>query len=755
MVVGAAAGIARWFGEHVLHVAPWSTVTLLDAAESIRTVESPYPEPVLRGQVTNSFATLCADVQRAISAPDTAVVLGVPLDTLRDVAEWLLPHLDPTSVVIDLSHDRLRADEVLRGVRPDIAPVGVHALVGISAPSADGQGFIVCPSSGPSTEQYRALHRWITDAIEAAGGAVNVVTAERHDEIMRYVQTASHHALLTFVDVLHQSGLDLERDLWANRTPVFEVLLALASRVLTPGQDATTASIQNADPASAVALAFGAAQSALADGKRNDLPAYLASLRAPFPGSLFTKITQVGAIATSAVQATRTEISRQRRADGLVGVVSLSGNDRLHVGHIETITPTSFVLREILVGQPGRGALLVDDAAAANAKRLGIGGKPKSIEFTLGRVRVLSNDELETALNEWLPTVARGTKLLVPESISGRSAVHVVESTAGVASAELVSEEVRLGQREIVVRVHTRNDRNLDDLERAISARIDEVFVWPDGVVLPISTTTKAAVGFLGPAGTFSDTAARQLTRLLPSGTREQATRSEFAEFRHILAAVADATIGLGVVPIANSSTGLVDLAAGALLLGDPSLTAGGVVDVLVRFDAYVAPGVTFTPGMTLYTHPQVIRQCSAFIAAHSLRAVECSSTTEACRLVAEQGEGVAIANVGLQGEVGLDLARASVGNLAGAVTRFLVIGNAGAFAPSPRIDATLRSVWLVDDPTGLPVPKGSRFDELLHGPSGRLLVISTDPHRLDASDGTRFLGTFPWSPRTPVVVVS
>jgi prephenate dehydratase/prephenate dehydrogenase/ferredoxin-fold anticodon binding domain-containing protein len=752
VVVGAAAGIAKWFGEHVLRNCSWDAITLLDAAESVRTIESGYPEPTLRGQVTGSFNDLPPDIQRAIAAPQTAIVLGVPIDTLAGVAAWLLPHLHESSVVIDLSHDRLRADEVLRAAAPQITRIGVHALVGISAPSAEGQGFVVCPAGDLTA------HGWVSNAIERSGGTVNVLSAERHDEIMRYVQTASHQALLTFVDVLHQSGLDLERDLWANRTPVFEVLLSLASRVLTPGQDATTASIQYADSSSAIAQAFETASAKLETAKQvrrnkqGELTNHLADLRAPFPGSLFTKIQQVGAIATSAVQATRTEISRQRRADGLVGVVSLSGNDKLHVGHIETMTPTSFVLREILVGQPGRAALLVDDAAIANARKLGIGGKPKNIEFTLGRVRVLSNDELERALTEWLPTVARGVKLLVPESISGRSAVRVVESTSGVATAELVSEEVRLGQREIVVRMHARSDRNLDDLERAISDRVDDVFVWPDGVVLPITSATKSAVGFLGPAGTFSDTAARQLTRLLP-GT--DATRVEFGEFPQILASVADGTIGLGVVPIANSSSGLVDLAAGALLSSDASLTAGGVVDVLVRFDAYVAPGTTFTPGMTVYTHPQVIRQCSSFLAANSLVPVECSSTAEACRRVAEQGHGLAIANVGLQNEVGLDLARASVGNLAGAVTRFLVIGRTGAFAASPRVDATLRSVWLVEDPHELPIPHGSRFDELLHGPSGRLLLISTDPNRLSIRPGVRALGTFPWSPRTPVVVVS
>jgi hypothetical protein len=44
-------------------------------------------------------------------------------------------------------------------------------------------------------------------------------------------------------------------------------------------------------------------------------------------------------------------------------------------------------------------------------------------------------------------------------------------------------------------------------------------------------------------------------------------------------------------------------------------------------------------------------------------------------------------------------------------------------------------------------------FDEVLRGPSGRTLVISTNPQRLDGHSSARCLGTFPWSPRTPVIV--
>lgn len=758
VIVGAAAGIGRWFGEHVLRNCRWSSVVLLDAAESVLLAETPLATAatdVHRATVTGSAGDLPLRIVEVLRSPEAVVVLAVPFAGLAETAKWLVPMLDETATVIDLSHDRLRADEILHAVRSDVAVIGVHALVGFSATSAEGQTFVLTPCI------FRP-HQWLAKAIEAAGGTVNELDASRHDEVMRFVQTASHRALLTFVDALHESGLDIEHDLWANRTPVFEVLLALAARVLTPGQDSVTASIQSADAHDLVGEAFARSQKRMdrARSSEEDMSTHLAGLREPFPGSLFTKMQQVGAIATSAVQATRTEISRQRRSDGLVGVVSATGGERLHVGHIVTITPTSFVLRAELVGQPGRAAILVDDAAIANARKLGIGGKPKNVEFTLGRVRVLSNDELEAALDKWLPSVQRGVKVLVPESISGGSAARVVASVAGVRVAEMVSEEVRLGQREIVVKVSARNDRNLDELERQISARIDEVFVWPDGVVLPIAASAVPTIGFLGPAGTFSDTAARQLARLVEAGqgaARDKpVSRLEYAEFPDILRALCNGEIELGVVPITNSSSGLVDRAADALLLADHALTAGGVVDVLVRFDAYVAPGSSFTPGMQLYTHPQVLRQCSSFIAANNLQPVECTSTAEACRIVAEQGHGVAIANVGLEAEVGLDLARTSVGNLAGAVTRFLVIGLAGTFGKTPRTDATFRSVWLLDEPTTLSTPSGARFDELLHGPSGRALLVSTSPARLaSGTPGVRFLGTFPWSPRTPVVVVS
>ena len=756
VVVGAAAGIGRWIGEHVLSHHGWEQVTLLDASDVVATFSHPYSEASLRVQSAGGSAGLSEAARNALERPKTICVLGIPLANLREVAQWLLPLLNEETTIVDLSHDRVHSGEIIRGIRPAVTLVGLHCLFGITAESAEGQIFALCPDPERPT-----AHRWLRTILEADGGTVNELTAERHDEVMRYVQTASHQALLTFAATVAASGLDLETDLWANRTPVFELLLALASRVLAPGQEATTASIQRADTDATIAAKFDTVRRQLADAQAQGddaLISLLEGIRAPFPGALFGKIQQAGSLATSAVQSTRARLAQQRRTGELIGVRSVAGNDRLHVGRVVASTPTGFTLENVLVGQRGKGALLVDDQAKANAKVMGIGGKPSTVEFSMSRVQLLSAAELEVELDACLATVQRGCKFLIPESISGESAARVVESVPHVLDAMLLSAEVRLGQRECVVRFRTRIDRNVTEVERAIQQRIDDVFVWPDGVVLPLAhkhrNTAALRIGFLGPSGTFSDIAARQLARLIGA---PGADRLEYPTFPEIVLALESRQADLVVLPITNSSSGLVDLAAGVLLEADASVVAGGVVDVPVRFDAYIAPGAEFHPGIEVLSHPQGFRQCSAFVNANQLIEIPCTSTAEACARVKETGRGVALAAAGLDRELGLSLARASVGNLAGALTRFLVLGLEGSFDPPPRSDAILRSVWIGAGSLAdlLQTRQGGRFDEVLQGPSGRTLLVSTvKPGEQTTTNGARLIGFIPWSPRTPLVVV-
>ena len=333
-----------------------------------------------------------------------------------------------------------------------------------------------------------------------------------------------------------------------------------------------------------------------------------------------------------------------------------------------------------------------------------------------------------------------------------RRSSYTAESVRGVIRAELVSEEVRLGQRECVLRLVGRIDSDLLALERAVQHRIDDVFQWPAGAMHPLSDRPVDSIGFLGPAGTFSDVAARQLCGLLDP--ESSIVRTEYPDFGALVRAVEEGAVNLAVVPITNSSSGLVDLAAEVLAACDASIEANGVVDVPVRFDAYVDTGVGIRPGMRVLSHPQGIRQCSQFIAANELVAVECSSTAEACIRVRDEHDGIALAAAGIGEELGLEVARSSVGNLAGAITRFLVIARRGTFQPPARADVLQRTVWVVDAEVTLPDDHSARFDEVLRGPSGRMLVVSTHRSLLDGVAGARRLGTMPWTPRTPIVVV-
>jgi prephenate dehydratase/prephenate dehydrogenase len=743
VVVGAASGMGRWLGEQLLSGLVWTDVLLVDAAESILRTEHSYQVPTQRQHYSGTGSGAFAESAKKLD--DTCVLVAVPLDGLADVALWLGPLVTDTTLVVDTSHDRARAAQAWAG----IPTIGLHPLFGVSAPSIAGQTFALC------TDEFAP--EWLIAAVRDAGGIVNVMSNERHDRIMGVVQRASHEALLSFADVVGRSGLNLEADLWANRTPVFELLLALAVRVLQPGQDQTTASIQTGTSQSSDGALRDAVEflnDTRAEGNGAVL-SHLGRLREPFSGGLFAKINQTGTLATSAVQSSRARVADHLRAGELIGVHTIGSPEKLHVGRIIEATATSFTIDNLLVGSRGQGALLLDDLSIDNARRAGIGGKSRRVEFRLGRVVVLSPVELEAALDDWLATVSRGCKVFIPEQIAGSSAVRVVLGVPGVTESALITEEVRIGQRECVIRYSCRIDRDLDRLDRAIQRRVDETFVWPDGVVLPV-TQAPQRIGFLGPAGTFSDVGARQLARLV-SDDPNSIGRLEYPDFPALVAAVSDATVDLAVLPITNSSSGLVDLAAGVLADADRAVTAGGVVDVPVRFDAYVAPGTELIDGGFVYSHPQGFRQCSQFVAAHRLQPVECSSTAEACLRVAQEGRGVALAATGMNDEFGVVTARSSVGNLAGALTRFLVLGRIGMFGEPVRADALLRTVWLVEPSAAgrLPLATKPRFDEILRGPSGRTLLVSTDPDRIPAdTEGTRRIATIPWSPRTPLVVV-
>lgn len=132
------------------------------------------------------------------------------------------------------------------------------------------------------------------------------------------------------------------------------------------------------------------------------------------------------------------------------------------------------------------------------------------------------------------------------------------------------------------------------------------------------------AIGYLGPEGTFTHAAARQLcpgADLTPLGTQAQA-----------IARVEDGTLDGAVVPVDNTVNGVVLPTWDALL----STTGTRIVaDTLVQvtFDAF-ALSDDVVPEVVV-SHPHALAQCARYVASLGVPTRAASSTAEACASLA------------------------------------------------------------------------------------------------------------------------
>lgn len=753
-MVGAVAGPGRVLCQHLFSHMPWERVVLIDQPQARAVLEAtdwPFavtPDlAVIDGGVVVPLRG-SADVAR----PGTAVCLAVPHHTLGDVARALAALLGDDAVVFDTASLKTSSSAVLGPILGTRFAFGIRPLFDALARSLDGQTVVLTHRGDPTPAQ-----EWFARAVEALGGVVKATTPQAHDRSMEQVQTLTQQALIAFADAAMHSELDLEADLWEMRTPSFETLLGLAVRTMSEAQQPSVA-VRQADPAAVQANlglrgALTRLEQAVRTGDSDAIGDHIAGLRDELSGSLFETIHQTGAAVVSATQAKRAELSRHRREHTHVGIVTADKPDDLRVGRIVSLSPTDVTLDETLVGSRGH-AVLLEGEGLRNARALGVGGKVRRTRFGMGRIDVLAGPELDARLDRWLAHIRRDVRFLVPESVSGAGVLHVLRGVPRVRAPRVVSEVVRTGQRAVVVRLEIRGDADVDAAVEDLRQRVSDAYAWPLGMSLPRRDAAPGPVAYLGPAGTFSETAARHCAAtlglldppLIPMGSFEDVL--EAAHAGH-----------MGVLPICSSASGLVERAAEALLVHGEGLAAGGVADVAVRFDAYVPEGVHLEDlrGAQVLSHPQALRQCTRFIARWRLRPVETMSTAEAGRRVAGGGApAVVLAGAGLGDSLGLHVAEREVDDLSGSLTRFLVIARQGEFGRlSGGSDPTLRFLWLARSTHALGnvlAGPGPSFDEIITGPSGLVLLVTSRASDPEPVAGRVGLGRLPWTPRTPLV---
>ncbi len=736
VLVGAALGTGRWLAEHLLPHAGWSSVTLVDSKTTKTSQRSQQWRLAAQAPIVYGESVESPDGDRLVLEGSTE---PLPLPTGPTVAWFALPQavlvhavaetipLLPAETTVLVSAPRLGpALAATRAAAGGREVVGVHPLFDATMPSLAGQILYVVPdprdgrTNAGGEDAHSSAPAWLADAIARAGGILKTGSAAQHDRTMELVQDLAHRVLTDFADRVTGSGLDLEHDIWEARTPLFETLFGLAVRAI----DSRETTIDAAE---------------------------LAAIRDRFPGSLYDTIRGTAAAAVTAAQSKRLALAGHRRSGQVVGLRAL-GDRRVRIGRITELTSTTVTLEELVVGRPGRAALL-DGPGLANAAKLGVSGRPKPTTFGLGHVDLVTGEELETALDDRLAHLRRDVRFLVPESVAGEGVLQVVRVHRGLRDVALVDEVVRTGQRSVVIRMAIRADLDPAAFVDRLQRQVAEAYTWPSGLARRPAAPVERVV-YLGPAGTFSeDAASRAAAALRAPG----AVLEALGGFDDVLAAIGPGTVG--VLPVTSSASGLVSRAIAALLGAARPAVAGGMVDVPVRFDAYARESISLETlrGAPVYSHPQAIAQCSAFIRRAGLVPVPVESTAAALEhAAAHEGPAVALAGVDKGAAQGLHVVEREIDDLSGSITRFLVIGDTGAFGdPNPGSQPTLRQLW-VGDGASSPVPLlgGAGFSELLADAEGRWLLVTSleAPGPESATGGAMRLGTLPWSPRTPVV---
>ena len=204
-------------------------------------------------------------------------------------------------------------------------------------------------------------------------------------------------------------------------------------------------------------------------------------------------------------------------------------------------------------------------------------------------------------------------------------------------------------------------------------------------------------IAYLGPAGTFTEMAAKQV-----AGAKT-ASFLALSSVNEALDAVLTGAADRAIVPIENSIEGGVSATLDALAITEGVQIYGEYL-VPVTFDLMASPGTTLQSIETVYTHPVAYAQTRAWLQKNlpGHGHIPASSTAAAAKaVVSGSTSDAAIAAPGAAGIYGLVTLASDVGDNKSAQTRFIEIGKSGKPEPKTGADKTSVIIELPDDRPG------------------------------------------------------
>ena len=173
-------------------------------------------------------------------------------------------------------------------------------------------------------------------------------------------------------------------------------------------------------------------------------------------------------------------------------------------------------------------------------------------------------------------------------------------------------------------------------------------------------------VAYLGPAGSFSHTAA-----MLKFG--QSVEYEAVADIRDIFDEVSKGHSDLGVVPIENSAGGAVSESHDAFIDTDVMACA----EVYMAIHHNLLANCAFEKIEKIYSKPEVFTQCRSWLSAtfEDAKTIAVTSSARAAQMAAQEEGAAAIGSVVAAEIYGLKTLFSNIEDIANNVTRFLILG--------------------------------------------------------------------------------
>ncbi|WP_018651634.1 chorismate mutase [Actinobacillus capsulatus] len=190
------------------------------------------------------------------------------------------------------------------------------------------------------------------------------------------------------------------------------------------------------------------------------------------------------------------------------------------------------------------------------------------------------------------------------------------------------------------------------------------------------------SIAFLGMRGSYSNMASRQFAKKYQGSLIELSCDS----FQQVFDKVSEGEAEFGVLPLENTTSGSINDVYD--LLQHTDLTVVGELAYPIKHCVLANGNIDLAEIDTLYSHPQVIQQCSQFI--QSLNKVHikyCESSSHAMQMVARLNKPniVALGNEDGGKLYGLTNIKTDIANQQNNITRFIVVAKQ-AINVSPQV---------------------------------------------------------------------